>query len=93
MLTKEQCDIICNKIWLEDYPNTPSYERTLIRAAYAAGQAAASVPEPTTGFHLTMSEGLRRFTWHAPLTASRFDAIVMLVHDTTPAVAQDKEKP
>jgi len=65
----------------------------MMRIAYAAGQAAASVPEPTTGFHLTMSEGLRRFTWHAPLTASRFDAIVMLVHDTTPAVAQDKEKP
>jgi len=88
MLTEEQCDIICNKIWLEDYPDTPSYERALIRAAYAAGQAAASVPEPTTGFHLTMSEGLSRFTHHGPLTTSKFDDVFSLLY-AAPAVAQE----
>ena len=62
------------------------------RAAWlhAAGQAAASVPEPTTGFHLTMSEGLSRFTHHGPLTTSKFDDVFSLLY-AAPAVAQEEK--
>ena len=88
-LSDEQCDAIWKPLWdsglIESYILTDM--RRVIRAAYAAGQAAASVPEPTTGFHLTMSEGLSRFTHHGPLTTSKFDDVFSLLY-AAPAVAQ-----
>ena len=96
-LTDAECDALI-RADLDKY--RPNRDRNLdplirleyrgwVRAAYAAGQAAASVPEPTTGFHLTMSEGLSRFTHHGPLTTSKFDDVFTLLY-AAPAVAQEK---